>query len=83
MFKHVMNSILITLGITLLFGIAGFIVGKIQFSTGNIDCCFPYQILDKKSFKIVGTIHNYGYTGGEIGALVGIAYQIIKREAIA
>jgi hypothetical protein len=29
---------------------------------------------------IVGSIHNYGYTGGEIGALIGIAYQIIMRK---
>jgi hypothetical protein len=79
MFKYVLQAILITLGVTLLFGIFGYIAGKFDAETYQ-DCCFPYEIKDGKSFKIVGSIHNYGYIGGEIGAFIGIVYQIIKRR---
>ena len=79
MFKYVMNSIFITLGVTIIFGFIGFLIGKFDSELYK-DCCFPYRIEDGKSFMIVGSIHNYGYTGGEIGALIGIAYQIIMRK---
>lgn len=79
MFKYVMNSIFITLGVTILFGFIGFLIGKFDNEVYS-NCCFPYQIEDGKSFMIVGSIHNYSYTGGEIGALIGIAYQVVMRK---
>lgn len=79
MFKYVMNAIFITLGVTLLFGIFGYVAGLLDTETYQ-DCCFPYDIKDGKNFKIVGSIHNYGYAGGEIGALIGVAYQIIMKK---
>jgi len=79
MFKYAFKAILITLGVTLLFGVIGYLVEKFSSATYP-DCCFPYTIKDGKSFKIVGSIHNYGYTGGEIGALLGIVYQIIMKR---
>lgn len=78
MFKYVMNSILITLGVAFLFGILGGIVEVLNGETSP--SCFPYEIQDCKSFRIVGSIHNFGYMGGEIGATIGLAYQIIKRR---
>lgn len=79
MFRYVSNAILITLGITILFGIFGCIVGYFDYNS-HLDCCFPYEIKDKRSFIIVGAIHNYGYTGGQFGALAGIIYQLTKRR---
>ncbi len=81
MFKYVTKAIFITLGVTVLFGVIGFIVGKFDNQDFS-NCCFPYKIQDGKSFMVVGSIHNFGYIGGEIGAFIGIAYQIImKRKA--
>jgi len=79
MFWYTFKAILITLGVTLVFGLIGYLTEKLNPTTYP-DCCFPYTIKDGKSFKIVGSIHNYGYTGGEIGALLGIAYQIIMSK---
>ncbi|EJL65604.1 hypothetical protein [Flavobacterium sp. CF136] len=79
MFRYAMNAIFITLGVTVLFGIFGFVSGKLDAETYE-NCCFPYDIKDAKNFKIVGSIHNYGYAGGEIGAFIGAAYQIIMRR---
>ena len=79
MFRYVLNSILITLGATLLFGIFGYFVEVLDAETYQ-NCCFPYEIKDGKRFKIVGSIHNYGYAGGEIGACFGVAYQVIMKR---
>jgi hypothetical protein len=79
MFKYVMNSIFITLGVTLLFGLIGYLIGVLDSETYE-KCCFPYDIKDGKSFMTVGSIHNYGYAGGEIGAFVGIVYQLVVRK---
>jgi hypothetical protein len=68
-----------TLGVAILFGLFGFNAGKFDAETYQ-NSCFPYEIKNEKSFKIVGSIHNYGYTGGEIGAFIEIAYQIIMRK---
>ncbi|WP_298393302.1 hypothetical protein [Flavobacterium sp.] len=79
MLNYVLKAIFITLGITIIFGIIGFLVEYFNPATYN-NCCFPYSINDGKNFKIVGSIHNYGYVGGEIGAFVGIVYQIIMKK---
>nr|MCU0350277.1 hypothetical protein [Flavobacterium sp.] len=75
MFRYVINAIFITLAITILFGVFGYLVEKFDPEVYQ-NCCFPYKIKDGKSFKIVGSIHSYGYIGGGIGALFGIVYQI-------
>lgn len=78
MFKYVFNSVLITLGIAIVFGIFG---GIIEAVSGEADpSCFPYNIQDCRSFFIVGSIHNYGYLGGEIGAIMGLVYQIYQKK---
>lgn len=79
MFKYAMNAIVITLGVTILFGIFGYVDEKLD-PENYLNCCFPYEIKDGKGFMTVGSIHNYGYTGGEIGALIGVVYQIIMRR---
>lgn len=79
MFQYAMNAIFITLGVTVMFGVFGYIAGKLDEQTYQ-NCCFPYNIKDPKSFSVVGSIHNYGYVGGEIGALIGIAYQIVMKK---
>lgn len=81
MLNYVLKSIFITLAITLVFGFIGFLV---EYFNNEVyeNCCYPYTIKDGKSFKIVGSIHNYGYTGGEIGAFAGVVYQIIMKKKI-
>jgi hypothetical protein len=79
MFKYVMNAIFITIGVAIIFGFIGFIIGKLDSDTYK-NCCFPYKVTDPKSFTIVGSIHNYSYVGGEIGAFFGMVYQIIMKS---
>jgi hypothetical protein len=74
-----MNAIFITIGVAILFGFVGFITGKLDSETYK-NCCFPYKVTDPKNFTIVGSIHNYSYAGGGIGAFFGMTYQIIMRS---
>jgi hypothetical protein len=83
MFKIGFRAVVITLGTAVAFAVIGGIVGYFETLNGTIDCCFPYEIIDKRNFRIVGTIHNFGYAGGEIGAVLGFAYQIWKRKTAA
>ena len=82
MFQYTFKAILITLGITIMFGAIGYLIEQLNPETYP-DCCYPYAIKDGKSFQIVGSIHNYSYTGGEIGAFIGIVYQIIMKKKTA
>lgn len=79
MFQYAFRAVLITLGVTIIFGFIGYTAETFNPQTYP-DCCFPYSIIDGKSFQIVGSIHNYGYAGGEIGAFTGIVYQIIMKR---
>jgi hypothetical protein len=79
MFRYAFRAVLITLGVTIVFGFIGYLIEKISPVTYP-GWCFPYEIKEGKSFKIVGSIHNYSYAGGEIGAFIGIVYQIIMKR---
>jgi hypothetical protein len=83
MFKYVMKSVFITLGITVCFEIVGGIVGLLNNENLIEFCCFPYDIKDRENFVIVGSIHNFAYIGGVIGALAGIIYQAKRRKNLA
>ena len=83
MLKFGMNAIFITFSITIIFGLLGFIIGKIDSTNAMLKCCFPYQIYDKESFVVVGSIHNFGYTGGLVGTVAGFAYQLYKKKVVA
>lgn len=78
MFRIVFRAVLITLGTALLFGIIGGLYGWATLDDSV--SCFPFEIADCISFRIVGTIHNFGYAGGEIGGVLGLVYQIIVRK---
>ena len=77
MFKVVLQSILITLIVTVLTGFAGFIYGKLFLS--DPEWYFPNNLIDKPSFVTVGSIHNFGYLGGFLGLITGIVFQFKKR----
>ena len=47
-----MNAILITLGTAIIVALIGGITGYINTGGGDIDCCFPYEIVEKRNFKI-------------------------------
>jgi len=82
MIKSVLKATFLTFIIAVIFGVIGLIIGKIVLSNTNIDWNFPSDLIDKKSFIAVGTMHNFSYIGGFVGMIIGMIYQIRMKKAI-
>lgn len=80
MLKVVIKSLLITLLITVIFGLIGLAYGKFYLSNISVNWWFPENLIDKKSFIIVGSMHNFSYLGGCIGLILGVIYQIRNKK---
>ncbi len=78
MFNIVFKTILIALLTVFLFGVVGFFFGKFLLSDPNWH--YPENLIDKKNFIIVGSIHNFSYLGGLAGLIVGVVYQFRQKK---
>ncbi|WP_353148710.1 hypothetical protein [Chryseobacterium sp.] len=76
--KVTIYSILINLFITVIVGILGYWFAILFLSPENIDWYIPAGTKDIRNYINVGSIHNFGYIGGVIGLIAGVAYQIKK-----
>lgn len=78
MWRFSFRSILIAIATTIVFGLIGYLVGK--FALGDTQLYYPKNIIDRKAFITVGSIHNFGYLGGLLGIIAGIVYQLKQRK---
>ncbi len=78
MFRVAFRSILLTLAIAIVFAFVGGLVGWLTID--EYGGCLPYAVAECRRFCIVGEIHSFGYTGGEVGTVVGMAYQVVVRK---
>ena len=53
--------------------------GKFSLAETGVDWWLPENLIDKKNFIAVGSMHNFSYLGGLIGLVAGIIY-IVKAE---
>lgn len=74
--KITLKSIMLNMLITIFFGISGFFFGYIFLKPETIHWYIPSGTKNIQSFINVGSIHNFGYIGGLVGLIFGIAYQI-------
>ena len=79
MFCTTMKSIGIAIIVAFLIGFIGFLYGKFYLSNQELYWCFPENLIDKKNFIVVGSIHNFSYIGGLIGMTTGVCYSIYKK----
>ncbi len=79
-FRIVLKAIFITISIAALTAFIGFIYGYFFMNSIPPYWHIPAHLIDEKSFIIVGTIHNFSYTGGAIGTLVGMAFLFWQRH---
>lgn len=75
--KHTVQSFLITSSIAATLTIIGFVIGKLN--TPALEK-LPNTIIDKSSFLLVQSVHNFTYIGGLIGMFVGIYWQFYKHK---
>ncbi len=82
MTKSILKATFLIFTIAVLFGVFGLIFGYLLLSNTEIDWNFPSDLIDKKSFITVGTMHNFSYVGGFVGMIIGMIYQIRQKKAI-
>ena len=80
MIRIVSKAIILNLLITFLFGIAGYIYGEFFLKEIPINWFQPENLVNIKSYLIVGSIHNFGYLGGVAGLVAGMIYQIYSAQ---
>ena len=71
-----LKSILIVIGITILFGFVGFGIAELSPSEIITNYDFPFEIEHKSEFNKVAKIHNFSYFGGIVGLIIGTLNQI-------
>ena len=82
-YKVMMKAILKALGwtfcITIVTAAIGFLYGNYFTNVNTVNWWFPDNLIHKKDFVTVGTIHNFSYLGGALGLIFGIVYLIVKK----
>jgi len=71
-----LKSILIVIGITILFGFVGYGIAELNPSEIITNYNFPFEIEYKAEFNKVSKIHNFSYYGGIVGLIIGTLNQI-------
>lgn len=74
--KVSLKSILLNIGVTIFFGILGFIYGALYLKAENLNWYIPEHTKNIQDFVNVGSTHNFSYLGGILGLFVGLYYQI-------
>jgi len=80
MFQSSINAIAIALSLAAVSGLIGLAYGVLYLADTGVDWWLPDNLIDKKSFIMVGSMHNFGYLGAVFGLIAGIAYQIITAR---
>lgn len=81
MFKAYYKSLPWILCVALLTGFCGLIYGKLFLIDNDLNWFIPDNLIDRKHFIMVGSMHNFSYIGGLTGLITGIIYQLeFKRK---
>jgi hypothetical protein len=80
MFAAFKKALYLVMGITVLFGVFGFFYGWLHLTKTGVNWWMPEDLVDVRSFIIVGSIHNFSYIGGAVGLMAGIIYIIWRRK---
>ncbi len=76
--RHFLRAVLITLAVAIIFGFVGFLYAKLFLMRAEPNWIFPPDLLDKRAFITVGSIHNFSYLGGLLGLVAGIIFLKFK-----
>ena len=71
-----LKSILIVIGITIVFGFVGYGIAELNPSEIITNYTYPFEIEHKAEFNKVAKIHNFSYIGGIVGLIIGMLNQI-------
>lgn len=76
MLRAVSRGVLLNLLTALVTGLIGLYIGYYELAKTGVSWTLPPGLSDQRAFIAVGSMHNFGYLGGAIGAIVGVGYQV-------
>jgi len=78
--KAITKAIGLTFCVAVLTGFIGFLYAKLHLIKTGVNWWLPDNLIDKDSFIVVGSIHNFSYLGGLFGLIIGIIYLIRQNK---
>ena len=57
-----------------------FFFSELYLTKTGVDWWLPDNLVDKDSFILVGSIHNFSYLGGFFGLIIGIIYLVRQNR---
>jgi len=79
-----LKAILVTVIVAFAIGLIGLAYGKFYLANTGVNWWFPENLIDKKNFIAVGSMHNFSYyLGGPIGVITGIICIIRQKRKYA
>ena len=80
-FKTTIKAFILTTIVTLITGLIGLAYGKFVLADTGVNWWLPDNLIDKKNFIAVGSMHNFSYLGGLLGLIIGAAYRIKSKNS--
>ncbi len=78
----VRKAFLVTFCVAIVTGFVGYLYGTFILADIGVNWWLPSNLVDKRSFIVVGSIHNFSYLGGLLGMIAGIVYLVWKKKAM-
>lgn len=82
MFQVTLKAIVLTTCVALVSGLFGLGYGYFVLLENPPNWYLPDHLIDRDSFIMVGSMHNFSYLGGLIGLVFGIRYSIKRKKAL-
>ena len=79
--KAIRKSILLTFCVAVFTSFIGYFYGRAHSAKSDLSSWIPNDVVDKQSFYVVGSIHNFSYLGGLLGLIGGIIWLVRKNNS--
>jgi heme A synthase len=76
MAKALRKSIILIFCIAACSALAGGLYGRFYLAHTQVNWWLPEDLIDRKAFITVGSIHNFSYLGGVLGIIASIFYLV-------
>lgn len=80
MLRVTLGAIVVTMVIAFMTGLVGLAYGKLHLASTGVDWWLPDNLIDRKNFIAVGSMHNFSYLGGLLGLITGIVYSVMQKK---
>lgn len=80
MFRATIDAIVVTVIVAFATGLIGLAYGKLYLADTGVNWWLPDNLIDKKNFIAVGSMHNFSYLGGLTGVIAGTIYSIRRKR---